>query len=193
MPSSLISAIQSDSFARGMNSFRDLVRERGYGELSLGGQSVSIRYVETDGRFQVTGTGGRLLTTLLSVGFNHGPESLRAIMLGMVTDSDTTQSPGGIAGKILQCQFDVNLDKLQCPPEAVQCPITLEQPEKGILVRNSPGSNVCVLFDAPAFSRVVGEGSCHPLTRAPITTSMIVPDGHCVYDPVKGNFVTKDS
>ncbi|EEQ2526552.1 DUF1076 domain-containing protein, partial [Escherichia coli] len=37
------------------------------------------------------------------------------------------------------------------------------------------------------------EGSYHPLTREPITASMIISPDKCVYDPIKGNFIIKDS
>ncbi|EJG4002970.1 T3SS effector NleG family protein [Escherichia coli] len=68
---------------------------------------------------------------------------------------------------------------------------TLEQPEKGIFVKNSDGSDVCTLFDAAAFSRLVGEGLPHPLTREPITASIIVKHEECIYDDTRGNFVIK--
>ncbi|STE10041.1 non-LEE-encoded effector NleG [Escherichia coli] len=86
--------------------------------------------------------------------------------------------------KISECAFTVDIEKLQCP-------ITLEQPEKGIFVKNSDGSDVCTLFDAAAFSRLTGEDLPHPLTREPITSSMIVSQEQCIYDQAKGNFVIK--
>ncbi|EFG7695303.1 DUF1076 domain-containing protein, partial [Escherichia coli] len=93
--------------------------------------------------------------------------------------------------RISECAFTVDIDKLQCPGEVLQCPITLEQPEKGIFVKNSDGSDVCTLFNAAAFSRLVGEGLPHPLTREPITASIIVKYEECIYDDTRGNFVIK--
>ncbi|EET0675425.1 DUF1076 domain-containing protein, partial [Escherichia coli] len=52
-------------------------------------------------------------------------------------------------------------------------------------------SDVCTLFDAAAFSRLVGEGLPHPLTREPITASIIVKHEECIYDDTRGNFVIK--
>ncbi|MBB8260114.1 T3SS effector NleG family protein, partial [Escherichia coli] len=40
-------------------------------------------------------------------------------------------------------------------------------------------------------SRLTGEGLPHPLTREPITSSMIVSQEQCIYDQTKGNFVIK--
>ncbi|MCW7199528.1 T3SS effector NleG family protein [Escherichia coli] len=63
--------------------------------------------------------------------------------------------------------------------------------KKGIFVKNSDGSDVCTLFDAAAFSRLTGEGLPHPLTREPITASIIVKHEECIYDDTRGNFVIK--
>ncbi|EFA5292881.1 DUF1076 domain-containing protein [Escherichia coli] len=76
---------------------------------------------------------------------------------------------------------------------SAQCPITLEQPEEGVLVRNSEDSVVCCLFDVLALERLVREDLPHPLTREEITESMIVKTEECTYDHVRGNFVIKDS
>ncbi|EJT6715324.1 T3SS effector NleG family protein, partial [Escherichia coli] len=51
---------------------------------------------------------------------------------------------------------------------------------------------VCTLFDSISFSHLVRDGGKHPLTREPITSSMIVSQEQCIYDQTKGNFVIKD-
>ncbi|EKK66402.1 hypothetical protein EC100869_2987 [Escherichia coli 10.0869] len=38
---------------------------------------------------------------------------------------------------------------------------------------------------------MVRDGGKHPLTREPITSSMIVSQEQCIYDQTKGNFVIK--
>ncbi|EOJ4579193.1 DUF1076 domain-containing protein, partial [Escherichia coli] len=108
-------------------------------------------------------------------------------------DSGEAQSQESIQDKISQCKFPVSSGNFQCPPESIQCPITLERPEEGVFVKNSDSSAVCCLFDFDAFSRLASEGSYHPLTREPITASMIISPDKCVYDPIKGNFIIKDS
>ncbi|EJW8078288.1 DUF1076 domain-containing protein [Escherichia coli] len=189
----LNSEIRSSSFLNGLNVLRAQVASSGRGEFTLGNETVSIVFNETDGRFLSSGSSGGLLTELFLYGFNNGPEALRDRMLSMLSDSGEAQSQESIQDKISQCKFSVCPERLQCPPEAIQCPITLEQPEKGIFVKNSDGSDVCTLFDAAAFSRLTGEGLPHPLTREPITSSMIVKPENCIYDPSKGNFIIKDS
>ncbi|OVD13821.1 hypothetical protein UQ19_28330, partial [Escherichia coli] len=92
---------------------------------------------------------------------------------------------------ISQFNFSVYPDRLHLPIYANQCPITLEQPEKGIFVKNSDGSDVCTLVDAATFARLDGESIPHPLTREPITASIIVKHEECIYDDTRGNFVIK--
>ncbi|EII8791405.1 DUF1076 domain-containing protein [Escherichia coli] len=189
----LTSAIASNSFSTGMQVLRAQMAASGGGEITVGGQTVRITYSETDGRFLASGGNNSLLSGLLLTGLNGGPEALRDIMLRMVSGSGNTQSHGDIEGKISQCKFSVNTESLQCPSEAVRCPIILETPEEGVFVKNSDSSAVCTLFDVDALSRVVNDGSVHPLTRAPITPSMIVKPEECKYDPARGSFIIKDS
>nr|WP_249537669.1 T3SS effector NleG family protein [Escherichia coli] len=65
------------------------------------------------------------------------------------------------------------------------------RPEEGVFVKNSDSSEVCCLFDFDAFSRLASEGSYHPLTREPITASMIIKHEECIYDDTRGNFIIK--
>lgn len=176
-----------------MNVLRAQVASSGRGEFTLGNETVSIVFNETDGRFLSSGSSGGLLTELFLYGFNNGPEALRDRMLSMLSDSGEAQSQESIQDKISQCKFPVSSGNFQCPPESIQCPITLERPEEGVFVKNSDSSAVCTLFDVDTLSRVVNDGSVHPLTRAPITPSMIVKPEECKYDPARGSFIIKDS
>ena len=187
MPSS-ISRIQSDLFSRRIEALRSRVINEGRGDITLGGQTASIIYNQTDGRFLASGGNGGLLTELLLLGFNSGPQALGERLISMITQAQEI-----IQDKIAQCKFSVSLDRFQCPSEAVQCPITLEQPGEGVLVRNSEDSTICCLFDVNAFGHLVREDLPHPLTREEITESMIVKPEECIYDQAKGNFVIKES
>ncbi|EHT2033366.1 DUF1076 domain-containing protein, partial [Escherichia coli] len=162
-------------------------------DITVGGETVSIVYDATNGRFSSSGGNDGLLSELLILGFNNGPRALSERMLSMLSDSGEAQSQESIQDKISQCKFPVSSGNFQCPPESIQCPITLERPEEGVFVKNSDSSAVCCLFDFDAFSRLASEGSYHPLTREPITASMIISPDKCVYDPIKGNFIIKDS
>ncbi|EOO7574349.1 DUF1076 domain-containing protein [Escherichia coli O157] len=188
----LTSDIRSHSFNLGVEVVRARIVANGRGDITVGGETVSIVYDSTNGRFSSSGGNGGLLSELLLLGFNSGPRALGERMLSMLSDSGEAQSQESIQNKISQCKFSVNTESLQCPSEAVRCPIILDKPEEGVFVKNSEGSLVCTLFDSVSFSHLVRDGGKHPLTREPITSSMIVSQEQCIYDQTKGNFVIKD-
>ncbi|EDS91070.1 DUF1076 domain-containing protein [Escherichia albertii NBRC 107761 = DSM 17582] len=191
----LTSGINSSSFSLGMEVLRAQVAANGRGEIRLGNETVSIVFDQADGRFLASGDNGGLLTDLLLVGFNSGPQALGERMLSILSGSDAGEAQSQVTpqDKIYQCKFSVDTESLQCPSDATRCPIILETPEEGVFVKNSDSSAVCTLFDVDAISRVVNDGSVHPLTRAPITPSMIVKSEECKYDPERGSFIIKDS
>ncbi|EEQ7619405.1 DUF1076 domain-containing protein, partial [Escherichia coli] len=136
----LISYVSSASFVNEMMELRQQVMEGQIGGFLLGGERVRVSYMPDTGRFLAESEGqGRVYAELLNIAFNDGVNVLR------------------LQEKISECAFTVDIEKLQCPGDALQCPITLEQPEKGVFVKNSDGSDVCTLFDAAAFSRLTGE------------------------------------
>lgn len=184
----LISDIDSSSFSPGVEALRAQIVANGRGDITFDGETVSIVYDATDGRFSSSGGSGGLFSELLLLGFNSGPQALSERLISMII-----QSQESLQEKISQCKFSVCPDSLQCSPEAAQCPITLEQPEEGVLVKNSEDSAVCCLFDANAFERLVREDLPHPLTREEITESMIVKPEECTYDHVRKNFIIKDN
>lgn len=192
----LTSDIGSRSFNLGLEVFRARIAANGRGDITVGGETVSIVYDATDGRFSSSGGSGGsggLLSELFILGFNSGPRALSERMLSMLSDSGEAQSQESIQDKISQCKFSVCPERLQCPPESAQCPITLEIPEEGVFIKNSGGAVVCSLFDVTAFSRLVSEGLSHPMTREKLTASMVVSADKCFYDHGKGSFVIKDS
>ncbi|WP_244429474.1 T3SS effector NleG family protein [Escherichia coli] len=91
-----------------------------------------------------------------------------------------------------QCKFSVNTES---PSVSIRGRFDAQlywiKPEEGVFVKNSEGSLVCTLFDSISFSHLVRDGGKHPLTREPITSSMIVSQEQCIYDQTKGNFVIK--
>lgn len=52
---------------------------------------------------------------------------------------------------------------------------------------------MCSLYDENALSRIINDGGHHPLSRVPITASMIVKSEDCIFDASRGNFIIKDS
>ncbi|EEX0224127.1 DUF1076 domain-containing protein, partial [Escherichia coli] len=141
----LTSDIGSHSFNLGLEVFRARIAANGRGDITVGGETVSIVYDATDGSFSSSGGNGGLLSELLILGFNNGPRALSERMLSMLSDSGEAQSQEGIQSKISQYKFSVCPERLQCPPESAQCPITLEIPEEGVFIKNSGDSVVCSL------------------------------------------------
>ncbi|EEQ3021758.1 T3SS effector NleG family protein, partial [Escherichia coli] len=122
----LTSDIRSHSFNLGVEVVRARIVANGRGDITVGGETVSIVYDSTNGRFSSSGGNGGLLSELLLLGFNSGPRALGERMLSMLSDSGEAQSQESIQNKISQCKFSVCPERLQCPLEAIQCPITLE-------------------------------------------------------------------
>ncbi|EFJ7214885.1 DUF1076 domain-containing protein [Escherichia coli] len=188
----LVSYISSTSFANEMAEMRQQVMEGQIGGFLLGGERVRVSYMPDTGRFLAESEGlGLVYAELLNIGFNDGVDALRNRVLSVLPGMVAQRQENSLQAKISECTFTVDIEKLHCPGEVLQCPITLEQPEKGIFVKKSDGSDVCTLFDAAAFSRLTGEGLPHPLTREPITASIIVKHEECIYDDTRGNFVIK--
>ncbi|MCZ8781106.1 T3SS effector NleG family protein [Escherichia albertii] len=195
----LVSYISSNSFSNELIELRQQVMAEQIGGILFGGDRVRVSYEPNTGRFLAESEGqGRIYAELLNLGLNNGVEELRNRMLSVLSGVAETRRQENsflplLQEKISECTFTIDIEKLHCSGEALQCPVTLERPEEGVLVKISDSSVVCALFSADAFSRLVNRGVTHLLTREPITASMIVKPEECIYDPVKGNFVIKDN
>ncbi|EIH1953466.1 T3SS effector NleG family protein [Escherichia coli] len=186
----LISYVSSASFVNEMMELRQQVMEGQIGGFLLGGERVRVSYMPDTGRFLAESEGrGRVYAELLNIAFNDGVNVLRNRILSALPGMGGRNS---LQEKISECAFTVDIEKLQCPGDALQCPITLEQPENVVFIKNSGNSAVCTLFDSVSFSHLVREGGVHPLTRETITPSMIVKPEDCIFDSSKGNFIIKD-
>ncbi|EHT1565462.1 T3SS effector NleG family protein, partial [Escherichia coli] len=71
------------------------------------------------------------------------------------------------------------------------CPITLDKPENGVFMRNSQGAEICSLYDKDALVQLVETGGAHPLSREPITESMIMRKDECHFDTKREAFCCK--
>ncbi|EON7451664.1 T3SS effector NleG family protein [Escherichia coli] len=58
-------------------------------------------------------------------------------------------------------------------------------------LRNAEGSRVCSLYDEMALSRIINDGMHHPLSREPITLSMLVAREQCEFDCSIGHFTVR--
>ncbi|WP_431490914.1 T3SS effector NleG family protein [Escherichia coli] len=60
-----------------------------------------------------------------------------------------------------------------------------------VFLRNAEGSRVCSLYDEMALSRIINDGMHHPLSREPITLSMLVAREQCEFDCSIGHFTVR--
>ncbi|WP_251005729.1 T3SS effector NleG family protein [Escherichia coli] len=56
-------------------------------------------------------------------------------------------------------------------------------------MRNAADSNVCSIYDTRALQHLINIQADHPLSREPITTSMIISKDKCYFDTTKNNFI----
>ena len=72
-------------------------------------------------------------------------------------------------------------------------PLTLDTPANGVFMRNSQGAEICSLYDKDTLVQLVETGGAHPLSREPITESMIMRKDECHFDSKKESFVASDA
>ncbi len=89
----------------GLEVFRARIAANGRGDITVGGETVSIVYDATNGRFSSSGGNDGLLSELLILGFNNGPRALSERMLSMLSDSGEAQSQESIQTKYLNVSF----------------------------------------------------------------------------------------
>ncbi len=65
------------------------------------------------------------------------------------------------------------------------------QRQIGIRNRNSRGAEICSLYDKDALVQLVETGGTHPLSREPITESMIMRKDECHFDAKREAFCCK--
>ncbi|CAD5733569.1 MULTISPECIES: T3SS effector NleG family protein [Escherichia] len=96
-----------------------------------------------------------------------------------------------LQNKVLSSAFIVDFEDKLIPHYALCCPVTLEIPVNGVFMRNSANSNVCSLYDKDVISQLISTNSLHPLSREPITVSMILEKSECYFSQNKDCFFVK--
>lgn len=131
----LTSGIGSHSFNLGLEVFRARIAANGRGDITVGGETVSIVYDATDGSFSSSGGNGGLLSELLILGFNNGPRALSERMLSMLSDSGEAQSQEGIQSKISQYNFLFVQRDFSARQSLLNVPLHWRYQRKGCLLR----------------------------------------------------------
>ncbi|HDQ6912886.1 TPA: DUF1076 domain-containing protein, partial [Escherichia coli O121:H19] len=183
----------------GVQSLQDAARLESGIRISIGSGQYSVHYVQLLDGFSVEPVRGGLLDRLL--GREHRMER-RAVALErqlnggvdflssvnnyfqsvMAEHRENKTSNKILMEKINSCLFRPDSNHFSCPESFLTCPITLDTPETGVFMRNSRSAEICSLYDKDALVQLVETGGAHPLSREPITESMIMRKDECHFD-----------
>ncbi|HID0689535.1 TPA: DUF1076 domain-containing protein [Escherichia coli] len=192
----------------GVQSLQDAARLEIGIRISIGSGQYSVHYVQLLDGFSVEPVRGGLLDRLL--GREHRMER-RAVALErqlnggvdflssvnnyfqsvMAEHRENKTSNKILMEKINSCLFRPDSNHFSCPESFLTCPITLDTPETGVFMRNSRGAEICSLYDKDALVQLVETGGAHPLSREPITESMIMRKDECHFDTKREAFCCK--
>ncbi|EEZ3857923.1 DUF1076 domain-containing protein [Escherichia coli O157:H7] len=194
----------------GVQSLQDAARLESGIRISIGSGQYSVHYVQLLDGFSVEPVRGGLLDRLL--GREHRMER-RAVALErqlnggvdflssvnnyfqsvMAEHRENKTSNKILMEKINSCLFRPDSNHFSCPESFLTCPITLDTPANGVFMRNSQGAEICSLYDKDTLVQLVETGGAHPLSREPITESMIMRKDECHFDSKKESFVASDA
>ncbi|WP_096911992.1 T3SS effector NleG family protein, partial [Escherichia coli] len=175
----------------GVQSLQDAARLESGIRISIGSGQYSVHYVQLLDGFSVEPVRGGLLDRLLGREhrmdrravalerqLNGGVDFLSSVnnyfQSVMAEHRENKTGNKILMEKINSCLFRPDSNHFSCPESFLTCPITLDTPETGVFMRNSRGAEICSLYDKDALVQLVETGGAHPLSREPITESMIM-------------------
>lgn len=192
----------------GVQSLQDAARLESGIRISIGSGQYSVHYVQLLDGFSVEPVRGGLLDRLLGREhrmerravalerqLNGGVDFLRSVnnyfQSVMAEHRENKTSNKILMEKINSCLFRPDSNHFSCPESFLTCPITLDTPETGVFMRNSRGAEICSLYDKDTLVQLVETGGAHPLSREPITESMIMRKDECHFDTKREAFCCK--
>lgn len=192
----------------GVQSLQDAARLESGIRISIGSGQYSVHYVQLLDGFSVEPVRGGLLDRLLGREhrmerravalerqLNGGVDFLRSVnnyfQSVMAEHRENKTSNKILMEKINSCLFRPDSNHFSCPESFLTCPITLDTPANGVFMRNSQGAEICSLYDKDALVQLVETGGAHPLSREPITESMIMRKDECHFDTKREAFCCK--
>ncbi len=194
----------------GVQSLQDAARLESGIRISIGSGQYSVHYVQLLDGFSVEPVRGGLLDRLLGREhrmdrravalerqLNGGVDFLSSVnnyfQSVMAEHRENKTGNKILMEKINSCVFGTDSNHFSCPESFLTCPITLDKPENGVFMRNSQGAEICSLYDKDALVQLVETGGAHPLSREPITESMIMRKDECHFDTKEKLFVVSDN
>lgn len=192
----------------GVQSLQDAARLESGIRISIGSGQYSVHYVQLLDGFSVEPVRGGLLDRLLGREhrmdrravalerqLNGGVDFLSSVnnyfQSVMAEHRENKTGNKILMEKINSCVFRPDSNHFSCPESFLTCPITLDTPETGVFMRNSRGAEICSLYDKDALVQLVETGGTHPLSREPITESMIMRKDECHFDTKREAFCCK--
>lgn len=191
-----------------VQSLQDAARLESGIRISIGSGQYSVHYVQLLDGFSVEPVRGGLLDRLLGREhrmdrravalerqLNGGVDFLSSVnnyfQSVMAEHRENKTGNKILMEKINSCLFRPDSNHFSCPESFLTCPITLDTPETGVFMRNSRGAEICSLYDKDALVQLVETGGTHPLSREPITESMIMRKDECHFDAKREAFCCK--
>ncbi|EKJ4474911.1 DUF1076 domain-containing protein [Escherichia coli] len=191
-----------------VQSLQDAARLESGIRISIGSGQYSVHYVQLLDGFSVEPVRGGLLDRLLGREhrmdrravalerqLNGGVDFLSSVnnyfQSVMAEHRENKTGNKILMEKINSCVFGTDSNDFSCPESFLTCPITLDTPETGVFMRNSRGAEICSLYDKDALVQLVETGGTHPLSREPITESMIMRKDECHFDAKREAFCCK--
>ncbi|EFD2703249.1 DUF1076 domain-containing protein [Escherichia coli] len=191
-----------------VQSLQDAARLESGIRISIGSGQYSVHYVQLLDGFSVEPVRGGLLDRLLGREhrmdrravalerqLNGGVDFLSSVnnyfQSVMAEHRENKTGNKILMEKINSCVFGTDSNHFSCPGSFLTCPITLDTPETGVFMRNSRGAEICSLYDKDALVQLVETGGTHPLSREPITESMIMRKDECHFDAKREAFCCK--
>ncbi|EFO4020619.1 T3SS effector protein NleG8 [Escherichia coli] len=181
----------------GVQSLQDAARLESGIRISIGSGQYSVHYVQLLDRLLGREHRMERRAVALERQLNGGVDFLSSVnnyfQSVMAEHRENKTSNKILMEKINSCVFRPDSNHFSCPESFLTCPITLDTPENGVFMRNSRGAEICSLYDKDALVQLVETGGAHPLSREPITESMIMRKDECHFDSKKGAFVASDA
>lgn len=181
----------------GVQSLQDAARLESGIRISIGSGQYSVHYVQLLDRLLGREHRMERRAVALERQLNGGVDFLSSVnnyfQSVMAEHRENKTSNKILMEKINSCLFRPDSNHFSCPESFLTCPITLDTPETGVFMRNSRGAEICSLYDKDALVQLVETGGAHPLSREPITESMIMRKDECHFDSKKEAFVASDA
>ena len=193
----------SHLLVRDISQLQSAARQAGTVNATIGRREYTIHYIHSADWFTVERNSGGGIVSLLRRGDSVRAQHLEWQMNNLNSATENTPvlyntpsytgednlSRKQLNAAIKTCSFSLSSNMFNCPEYLLTCPITLCIPESAVFMRNAADSNVCSIYDTSALQHLINIQADHPLSREPITTSMIISKDKCYLDPTKNNFI----